>query len=356
MASASGQKLGVREVAAAAGVSFSTAAAALRGEAWVKAGTRAKVGAVAARLGYRRDPAASILASRRAQGAARSVSVVYISAMFGAPAPGRFERRLRNLGKHAKARGLQFERIELRDAAHARQVERRLIATGVEGVILGPVDPVPFFAGFAVGEFTLVADNRGLALHGVDAVRANHFAAVQRLLHRLMERGYQRVGVILRCHLVAHADDYARYGGVMAFRDMVAGLDILEVVRWPFYQMDSTAECQRKKELSELDRWQRKHRFDVIVGFDESERLMVDAACSERRHRPDYAAMAVRSEQRGRLAGIAHDQDALLEPMLNRLLEKVRGRQRGLSVSPVETVIDLPFLDGTSLRRRGALL
>lgn len=348
----SGKAVGVRDVAAAAGFSFSTVAAALRGEAWVKAPTKAKVEEAAERLGYRRDAAASILASRRGHRDPRGVSVVYLTAMFGRRAPGDFARRLPGLGEAARALGLHFERIELRDAQHACAVHRRLLATGVEGVILGPIDAEVFFGLFSVEPFALVGDSRGVVLHGVDAVRVNHFTAMQRLLHRLAERGYRRVGVILRCHREYHADDYARYGAVMAFRDMVGSFEALEVLRWPFYRGQPEPGRQHMEEVQELDRWQQAQRFDVIVGFDEGEERLVAEACpDDPKRRPDYAAMLVRPAMRGRVAGVAYDQDVLVEPMLHRLLEKIRVRGVGISEHPVETVVDLPFLDGTSLRR-----
>ena len=345
------KSVGVREVAILAKVSFSTAAAALRGETWVKAPTRARVVEAAAQLGYKRDVAASILSSRRGHRSLRGVSVVYLAANFDQHAPGTFALRLPGLADAAKDRGLFFERIELRDAAHAAQVEHRLRATGVDGVILGPVDPKPFFAAFPLGEYAVVGDSRGLVLHGIDAVRANHFTAVQRLFLELGRRRFRRVGVILRRHRELHADDYARYGAVAAYRDLVGGFEKLEVVVWLFSRPEFDRERQTQEELHEFDRWQRKHRFDVVVGFDERDARLVDEACAGDTRRPEYAAMLVRGGERGRLAGLAFDQEAMTGALLDRLEEKIRGRHLGFSKSPVETVIDLPFLEGASLRR-----
>lgn len=343
--------VGVREVAVEAGVSFSTAAAALRGETWVKAPTRARVEAAAAKLGYRRDAAASILASRRGHRVVEGLSVVYLATSFERSFPGTFALRLPGLVEAAKARGLRLERIDLRDAEQARQLERRLIATGVDGVILGPIEPEAFFRAFSVKEFAVIGDSRGLVLHGVDTVRANHFTALQRLLLAVAKRGYRRVGVILRCHRETHADDFARYGALAAYRDLVGGLEVLEVLRWPFHRSECQGEQQAALEAQEFDRWQRKHRFDVVVGFDEGEERFVRAAWADGANAPDYVAMLVRASMRGRLAGIAYDQEAVVGPLLDRLLEKIRARQLGLAASPVETVIDLPFLEGASLRR-----
>src|SRR5918911_369553 len=60
------------DVAAAVGVSPATVSLVLRGVAGPSAGTRERVLAAAARLGYRPDRAASVLASRRS----RSIGVV----------------------------------------------------------------------------------------------------------------------------------------------------------------------------------------------------------------------------------------------------------------------------------------
>jgi DNA-binding LacI/PurR family transcriptional regulator len=347
------KSIGVREVAVLADVSFSTAAAALRGEAWVKAPTRLRVEQAAAQLGYRRDAAASILASRRTQGTTRSIAIAYVAAPFGGPTPGSFARRMPGLADLARERGLQFERIELRDPEHARQVHRRLVAIGVDGLILGPVDPERFFEAFAVEPFSLVGDSRGLVVQGVDTVRANHFTATQRLLGALAQRGYRRVGVVLRCHRDLHADDRARYGALVAARDLEPVFEHLEVLRWPFYRPERGRERQREEERRELERWQSQHRFEVLVGFGEEDAALIEEIWPEGGvARPDFAAMMVRPELRGRVAGVVSDQEVVERPILDRLVEKIRARQLGRSAAPVEIVIDLPFAEGASLRRK----
>lgn len=345
------RRVGVREVAAAAGVSFSTAAAAMRGDPWVKDSTRKRVEACAAELGYQRDMAASILASRRGHRGARNFSIAYITAVFSGREPGRFTERMAGLKPEAEKRGFHFERIEIKDVAQARQVGRRLVATGVDGLILGPLEAETFFPNFPVQEFPMVADSRGLVLQGVDAVRANHFTAVQRLLRGLRARGYKRYGAILRYHDSMHPDDYARYGALVACRDLDTGFETLEMQRWPFFKHDQSLEQQKEEEAAILRIWQKQHKFEVIVGFDQADAELLERALPKASERPDYAAMLVRPAYRDKIAGIAFDQEVLVAPMIDRLVEKIRMRQTGLAGQPLETVVDLPLVEGQSLRR-----
>ena len=351
-----GRRVGVREVAAEAGVSFSTAAAALRGDPWVKDSTRKRVEAFAAELGYQRDMAASILASRRGHRGVRNFSIAYITAVFSGREPGRFKERMAGLKPEAEKRGFHFERIEIKNLTLARQVGRRLVATGVDGLILGPMEAETFLPNFPVQEFPIVADSRGLVMHGVDAVRANHFTAVQRLLRRLRERGYKRYGAILRYHDSMHPDDYARHGALVACRDLDTGFETLEIQCWPFFKHDKSLEQQNEDEAAFLRIWQKQHQFEVIIGFDQADAELLERAFPKASERPDYAAMLVRPAYRDKIAGIAFDQEVLVAPMIDRLVEKIRMRQLGLTALPLETVVDLPFVDGQSLRRREAAL
>lgn len=351
MAESATKRTSVREVAAEAGVSFSTAAAALRGDSWVRDTTRSRVQLAAERLGYQRDMAASLLASRRGHADAKAMGFAYITAPFRKVPPGTFALRLPTLQEDVGRRGFRCERLEITSATHAAQVERRLLARGIDGLVLGPVDLPELQRVFNLGAFVLVADTRGLAGQGIDVVRANHFQAVQRLLEDLRSRGYQRVGAVLRLHVDTHPDDLARYGAIATQRDLTQGFACLEVLRWPFQRAGLGPRERQLAETAELAAWHARHSFDVIVGFDETELPLVASLRTAKRAAPDYAAMLVRAAHRGRIAGIAFDQECIVPPLLDRLVDKVRARRLGPSPDAVETVVDLPCLDGASLRR-----
>lgn len=343
--------MGVREVAAVCGVSFSTVAAVMRGDRWVRAGTREKVLEAAEAMGYQRDPAASILGARRGRGEKAPYSLVYLTAMFGHPAPGAFAQRMTGLAPAARERGFLLERMELKDGEHARQTHRRLVARGVDGIIVGPVEPKEFLRVFRVDDFCLVADDRGLAVHGFETVRANHFLAMIHLLRELAARKYRRIGVLLRRHRELHADDMARYGGVLGFRDLEGGVEALELLQMPFRREGQTEEERRMAETRDLRKWQAAVKAEVIVGFDHNDFVLAQSLGGKRKRAPDYAAMVVKSPWRGKVAGLAFDQDVVTGPLLDRLVEKIRGKARGLAAFPVETVVVLPFWEGQSLSR-----
>ena len=344
-------KTGVRGVAAACGVSFSTAAAALRGDSWVKTETRRRIESAAERIGYLRDPAASILASRRKHGRNDFYSIVYLSAMFGIPSPGIFKDRLKSLQDMVRRRGFQFERAELRTAGDVLSNARRWIATGVDGIVLGPVNPGPFFECFPAREFSLVADSLDLAPFGVDVVRANHFLATERLAGELRALGYRRIGVIQRIHNPPHPDDRSRYGALCAFRDLVAAdVECLEILRWRFRRQMSP-EAQAASESRELACFIRKHRPDVLVGWDDGEMRLLRGLPKALSQKVNYAAMIVRKPFTGRIAGIQYDQEVVAEALLDRLVENIKGRRRGLTGQPKETLVELPWIFGSSLGR-----
>lgn len=346
------QRVGIREVAGKAGVSFSTAAAALRGESWVRPETRSRVEKAASALNYKKDAVASILASRRSRPAtSANYSVAYVSGLFPSRAPGLLVERLPTLDALARSRGFQFERIELRDPAHARQVQRRLLATGVEGILVGPVETDAFLEAFPVDDFSVVGDQRSLVGIGIDTVRPDPFNALQRLLRLCQGRGLRRMLVLLRCHTPIHGDDRARFGAVVAFAEFESQFERLQIHRAPFRRPELDIRAAHQLEVETLAAWLREGRYDGMIGFNVRDHvLLIEASRVAGLPTPAFAAMSVRAAEVGRIAGTASDQDVLSGPLLDRLTEKLRSRIRGLSRSPIEVVVSLPFIDGPSLQ------
>lgn len=131
------------EVARAAGVSQNTVSLALRGDPRLPAGTRARVKAVAARLGYRSNPLVTALMAqvRRRKPVYRSTIACVLAGPERRQLGGHPSLRRVLAGAHARAeaRGFRLEEFWLRDApVAAGRLAGMLAARGIHGVVLHP--------------------------------------------------------------------------------------------------------------------------------------------------------------------------------------------------------------------------
>lgn len=196
------KRVTLREVAARAGVHFTTAGMALRGDARLKPETAQRIIAVAERLGYRPDPMLSALANyRHREGETFHGIIGYLL-----PGPPRevlrsnHGTRLSFEGATEQARQLGFK-VEAFDITapdlRSERMRQMLLARNVQGVILAPL-PQPGAYPLDLGhDFSVVAIGysvRGASLHRV----CPHQQRGMRLqLNELGERGYRRVGLII---------------------------------------------------------------------------------------------------------------------------------------------------------------
>jgi len=338
----------VYEIAEAAGVSFSTAAAALRGSSVVRTRTRERVERVAAELGYRPNRAASVLASRNRRGASRSVFLAWLTVVPREDASDETFRVVAQARELAEGRGYQFEHHNLDHPREASALGEVLYARGVEGVVLGRSVRFPGRFAFPWEKFALVAEERHRVAQGFDTVRANYFAATLELLRQVAAHGYQQIGFIHREHVPRFADDDGRLGAALAFFDQ----HVRRPDRVPFYRTDfgeSLALEWANRAPSRFSKWLEKYEPEVVVGHNAVEWEFMD---SVGRGSTPFAAQAVLSEQRRKLAGLAAVKDIQAPILLERLEQKVRLGQFGLSEAPRETVFELPFVPGRSLPER----
>lgn len=330
----------LKEVAAAAGVSISTAAAALREEGVVKAATRAKVEAAARRLGYRKNTAAALMSSRRTRTNQKAAFAMWLTAypgVHGAVPP--WELAVRHARLAAEEAGLIFDHLNIGSASEARVVLRQVRARGCDGVVWGRcrLDGLP---AFPWEEFCVVSTEQARAAEGFDVVRSNFFRNTVNLLVQLRSAGYERIGVCLREHTPRHPDDEARYGGTVAFLD----LHVAPQNRIPplvvHYRLGETTE--RIKE------WVLQYKPDVVVGSNQEEyRDLLKAGFEIPRHF-SYVALHVAAAQSGFIAGLQLNEELVPRVAIGALLEKMRHTHRGLSPHPRETLVNPPYLPGLS--------
>lgn len=331
----------IRDVARLAGVAFTTAAAALRGEP-VSDATRQRVEAAASSLGYKRNLAASLLASRARKRATGTISIAFVTAGMGRPLTHDPFKALPSLESEATKRGMLLRRHLVQDEKEAVRLGRLLTRRGVDGLIVRLADPARFLESFPLDSFCVVSLDQSLQRLGIDVVLGNHFHAVLELLREVRARGHRRIGVILRHHTPRLPDDDQRRGATLAFRHEAAPACALDVFEHPFGPIAP----------AQLGDWLARFNPDAVVGFNRTDLDLV--AKSGRKVPRDlaFAGMVIEPASQPGVAGVLLDQHQTIPLTLETLEEKVRMHQRGLRPSAKQIVAHLPFVDGPSLPAR----
>lgn len=332
----------LKEVAAGAGVSISTAAAALRDEPSVRASTKTLVQSVACRLGYQRNSAAAILSSHEHRHRQKSAFIAWLTAFPGAitgDAKYPWRNWLDIARQTATEMGLCFEHQNIPDLRQAERCVRALYTRGCDGIVWGrhAIEENPIIRWES---FSVISTEPENLERGFDIVRSNQFRSLYALLERIKSMGYRRIGVCLREHLPVHPDDRARLGAALAFQEVECRTrDRVAVLRLRY----------RFKDASDLlFEWLKKQRPEVVVGFNREEARMLGAKGIRIPGDVAFAAMHVDRIEQGKIAGNQFNVELIGSEAIKVLMEKMRHGIRGLSRQPHESVVVPSFLNGDS--------
>jgi DNA-binding LacI/PurR family transcriptional regulator len=174
------------DVAAAVGVSPATVSLVLRGVPGPSAGTRERVLAAAAQLGYRPDRAASVLASRRS----RSIGVLMdVSNPFHG-------QLVEDLHEAADRHGYDLVLSTVTRSRDEQRAEETLLDSRCEAlVLLGPEAPDEKLS--ALGRrLPVVVVGRPVRSSGVDVVRAADDDGVAQAVEYLAGLGHRRIAYV----------------------------------------------------------------------------------------------------------------------------------------------------------------
>jgi len=328
----------LKEVAAEAGVSISTASSALRGLHIVRPGTKERVEAAARKLGYQKNSAAAVLSSLQNRDSQKAVLIAWLTA----------DESTLSASSKAGARaaaegdGVRIEFHHVNKPKELASVMRILTARGCDGVVLGrgmsTVVDNATWAGFSV-----VSIEESLFEEGFDVVRSSLFRSTLEILRQIKDAGYQRIGICLREHAPQHPDDEARLGAVMAFQTYnLKSSDRIPLKRIPF--------AQSSPERLLVD-WVRKYTPDVVLSFSGAELWYLRAGEFSVPDDLAYVALHVKLTERGLLAGYQENLEVYPKYAVQILLEKIRHGIRGLSSHPKQTLVLPPLFPGASCPR-----
>lgn len=203
IASAGARRISQREVARAAGVSQVAVSLALRGHPSLPAKTRARIQAIAKRLGYTPDPALGALVAYR--NANRPSAFHSTLAWLNCHGAENGWKTTATVAYHAAAceraseLGYKLETFWLRQP---RMTSERLAsilrARNVAGIILPPQPKAFSELVFDWSRFVVVTLGLTLAAPAFHTVASDHFSSMRLLVDRLLKLGYKRPGLVLQ--------------------------------------------------------------------------------------------------------------------------------------------------------------
>ena len=180
--------LTIQDVARFAGVSPMTVSRVINGEKNVRASTREAVQAAIRELNYQPNPAARSLAG---------ADLVRIGLLYSNPSAAYLSEFLVGSLDQCSRSNIQLV-VEKCDEAHARAAARRLVASGVDGIILPPplCDVAEVTQALRDAKVPAVVVATGEPPPDTSAVRIDDFAAAQAMTQRLIDLGHRRIGFI----------------------------------------------------------------------------------------------------------------------------------------------------------------
>lgn len=336
-------RITLREVAKAAGVHFTTAGLALRHDHRIRPVTIAKVEAAANTLGYTPNAMLSALSAyRRAPEHRYAGTLAYVFHY----APSDYsdnlaEPMLQEAARaYAKSMGFNLETFQISDdhltSAH---LSRILQARGIQGILLPPRLPSPGpIPHFEWGNFSTVAIGYSITNVAVHRACIHHAHNMRLCLRKLRERGYKRIGLILR------EEFYERSFGIVLGSYLAEQyLHRADVPVTPLFAHDVTKVS--------LGAWLKKQHIDcVLIAHNVPE---VQAWIVELGYRiPDEIGLASISlfSDTEQIAGIDEQLNLLGEAASDCLISLLRHNERGLPNYPRYSLIEGRWVDRPTVR------
>lgn len=249
----------ITDLAEAAGVSKMTVSRALRGERGIAADTRARIQAVAEKLGYRPDPAISELMGRLRK--SRVVGVEPLAWLTTYPKIGGWRdnpgtrEMYRGAEEQARQLGYRLEEFSLcTPGMTTRRLSSILYNQAIRGIVLAPLIEHGSIEGFAWEHFATACCGHSLLSPAMHRVSVDQFDVLRTAWTHLLEYGYRKIG------LCVSATDNARIGYRWQGAHFIENENFPDVGHVPAMITD---DWNAKTFL----KWYERNRPDVVLSF-----------------------------------------------------------------------------------------
>ena len=338
-ASRDSPRVTLRTLATAAGVSVQAVSLALRNQSKVAPQTRARIQALARKLGYKPDPVLVRLMHHLRGNQARrvGVNVCFLTTISPKTQNIFYQRVASGAGEVAHDAGFSHELMHLdRAKISGDRLLRLLRARGVDGLVLLPMaDLRPLDDLLGWKDFSVVAATLSVPSPQFDRAVADHFSNMFTIAERLQAFGFRRPGLVIgrphdkRC-------DY-RLSAAMAWHGSFGKFEVVTVHRF-----------DPPLDWRSLSRWLRSEKPDVLIAPSE------EIAVELRQHGGTTAKLPVVGftiPEKGPspFSGCDEKPERIGAVAMEILARKLAMGQRGVALNPSTTMVPGEWVTGLDL-------
>lgn len=336
-------RITMRGVAEAAGVSAMTVSRVLRNDPRTSPAVRAKVLSAVRKMGYRLDPRlAHAMRVLKAPGGATIAVIREYYPQDGLLGPSYQYVGLQDIRTQAALHGFSVEEFWLgREGLTPRKLVRILKARGIEGLIVSPMSKRLACADIDFNTFSAVTFGYAMSSPSLHMAGGNVMGGMLMAFERLRALGYRRIGVALTKWIVGRSQS-AFTGGLFSLHQNINAED-----RVPFLELPH--EIDQGRDL--FSAWIRRHDPDVVISMDTHAprwikgmglRMPEDIAFVSYDWVPSMSGCAGIDQRRPHVAAAAVD---LLAVQMSRF-------ERGVPAVPRQVLIPSAWVDGDSVPAR----
>ena len=331
-----------RDIAQKYGCSRATVSLALVGHPRISERVRREIVQLAEEMGYRPDPALTILARERF---ARRTPEYRANLAYLVHSGTSYELQVRHLDaakRRAERNGYQVAPFDLAEYSSGFAAAKVLYNRGVRGVIIPsmPVEVERYLSDRSWDRFTIVCCSLGWARFVFNVVTNDVFAAARLAWNEVVSRGYTRIGAAMFRHEPVAEDDFARHGGSLAMQ----GALIPKRKRLPIL-----VDCLPTDRQTFLA-WFEKHRPDVVISF--VSRVYDWLVGAGYKVPEDVAFACLNVWPHERYSGVEIADVELAEAAIDFLVAQIHRNERGIPRLQQSLMIEPRWLEGTTLPRK----
>ncbi len=335
------------DIAKEAKVSRTTVSLALRNSPRISAAVRTKVQAIARKLEYRQNPLVTAhmayVRTLHPHYTGQCIAFVCNRSLAEVERDTRTPLRKYLHATRERARSLGYE-LELFNLAESGMTPQRmtkiLLARGISGVIFHPMDDGSGLVGLPLDpvNFALVMIEHVFIEPRLHKVCDDQFSTIGRMIQRLLDYGYTRIGIAMS----SRADDHANH-------HWLAGYQAFQSLNEPGNTLPHliTSEWTRERFLA----WYRYHRPEAIITIDEDTVLWLREAGLRV---PEDVACATLywKEDRAYLSGFYQNHEHIGAAAVDMIASQLNHNERGLPVEQRTMLVESVWKEGSTLPRR----
>lgn len=340
----------LKDVARETGYHITTISLALRGHASIPEETRRRIGEIAQRMGYQRNPVFHALSRFRQQGCVRAPSpqIAYLEnfgAGFGIERPLYLQETLEGARRQAELLGYQLEVLGIGQDDHdSHSLSLYLGERNITGVIIGAF--LPGCADLALNwDAYAVAKIHSRHIEPNATVVANdQLREVRLAFRRLTQLGYQRIGLAVG-RIDEDASGHRHTAGYLMELDSIPPERQVPPLIFPYNTAANALGGM-------VARWVRRHQVDVVLCNWITIRTVIESAGLRVPDEVACACLCLCGPDAGQLAGIRPNLALVGERAVSIVVTQLKSGQMGPPEFPSSIYVQSVWQDGPSAPAR----